>query len=85
MKEGTWATQCRLVHPDGAVGLPFQKRVSHEYASELTWTERRLTPITRRSYMGLPLSIRRPMLAQWAVAFPDATNFRASGLLCEES
>ena len=74
MGEGTWAAQCRLVHPNGTVGMPSRKRASHEYGSELTRTGRRLMPVTRRSYLGLPLLIMKPMLAQWAIAFPDVTK-----------
>ena len=70
MEGGTRAARCRLVHPDGTAGLSSRKRASNKYATELTRTGWELMPITRCAYMGLPLSIRKPMLTQWMIAFP---------------
>ena len=53
-EEGTWTARCRQVHLDGTVGLPSRTRVPNEYVTELARTGRKLLPIARRAYIGLP-------------------------------
>ena len=67
---GMWAARCRVVHPVGTVGMPSYKKVSDEYTGELGRSERKMMPITRRAYMGLPASKRKSLLTQWKIAFP---------------
>ena len=59
MEAGMWAARCSVVQPDGTLEMPSSKKTSGEYTGELGRPGRMLMPITRRAYMGLPVSIEK--------------------------
>ena len=61
-----------MMHPGGTICVSLRKAAAGEYAEELQRTERKLTPVLRMVYMGLPSRKRKALMEHWRIAFPPA-------------
>ena len=70
VEAGMWAARCRVVHLNGARGLPSRQKASDGCASELNRPGLKEMPIAKLFYVGLPSSKCTPLLIQWKIVCP---------------